>query len=277
MSQESDFEKTLASIGGRERIYLVTDVRERNDANESDADVVRQFIDDLFGNRPPFSTLAAGDQCHDKLPQGPPDELDSGACRCSAPTTVMRQASCSSRRRTIDYPAIMLLFRHTFIRSEVCVKKVLKDIKARTKGASGALPALIGLVRISSGESDESRRCLHRLETLIRKVFPQHPADTVWVGSFVPDTPSSVLDIKKNVCRVIACAQTADIPQDRGNPLLWPFQYLFMLIRGGARGEANSPMASNRRGNSRSVEESIHLKINSMSAEPNEESVGADA
>ncbi|XP_077441328.1 uncharacterized protein C2orf72 homolog [Vanacampus margaritifer] len=273
MSEESDFEKTLASIGGRERIYLVTDAGERNVANESDADVVRQFIDDLFGNRPPLSTLAAGDQCHDKPPQG----LDSEACRCSTPTAVMRQTSRSSRRRTIDHPAIMLLFRHTFIRSEVCVKKVLKDVRSRTKGASGALPALIGLVRITTGESDENHRCLHRLETLIRKVFPQHPANTVWVGSFVPGTPSSVLDIKKNVCRVIACAQTADIPQDRGNPLLWPFQYLFRLIGGGARGEANSPTASNRRGNSRSVEESIHLKINSMSAGSNEESVGADA
>uniref|UniRef100_A0A3Q2XUM2 C2orf72-like C-terminal domain-containing protein n=1 Tax=Hippocampus comes TaxID=109280 RepID=A0A3Q2XUM2_HIPCM len=186
MSGESDFEKTLASIGGKEKIYLVSDAAERNKASESDADVG-------YGDKPP---------------KGTPDNLDSGACPGGTQRTVIRQSSSSSRRRTIDCPAIVFLFRQTFISSELCLKEVLKDVKARTNRASGTLPALIGLVRITAGESDESRRCVQRLEMLIRKVFPQHPADTVWVASFLPGAPGSVLDIKKNVCRVIACSQT---------------------------------------------------------------------
>ncbi|XP_019731079.1 uncharacterized protein LOC109519146 [Hippocampus comes] len=284
MSGESDFEKTLASIGGKEKIYLVSDAAERNKASESDADVVREFIDDLFGDRRLLSTLAGGDQRHvcpkgygDKPPKGTPDNLDSGACPGGTQRTVIRQSSSSSRRRTIDCPAIVFLFRQTFISSELCLKEVLKDVKARTNRASGTLPALIGLVRITAGESDESRRCVQRLEMLIRKVFPQHPADTVWVASFLPGAPGSVLDIKKNVCRVIACSQTTDITEDRENPLLWPFQCLFRSNRGGARGAASSSPTSKRRGDSGSVEENIPLKSNSTSAGSNEQSPGADA
>ncbi|XP_061634710.1 uncharacterized protein LOC133480533 [Phyllopteryx taeniolatus] len=284
MSEESDFEKTLASIGGKERIYLVSDAGESKGASQSDADVLREFIGDLFGDRRPISSVAAGGQSHvcaksdDKPLPGKPDDLDSGARPSGAHRTVTQQVSSSSRRRTIDCPAIVFLFRQTFISSEVCLKEVLKDVQARTKRASGAVPALIGLVRITAGERDgESRWCEQRLETLLHKVFPQHPADTIWVGSFVPGTPSGVLDIKKNVCKVIACAQTADITRDSGNPLLWPFQCLFRPNRGGSRGAANSPPTSKQRGDSGSIEESIPLKNNSMSAGPNEESVGADA
>ncbi|XP_061540112.1 uncharacterized protein LOC133406477 [Phycodurus eques] len=284
MSEEGDFEKTLASIGGKERIYLVSDAGESKDASQSDADVLREFIGDLFGDRRPISSVAAGGQSlvcaksDDKPLPGKPDDLDSGARQSGAHRTVTQQVSSSSRRRTIDCPAIVFLFRQTFISSEVCLKEVLKDVQARTKRASGAVPALIGLVRITAGERDgESRWCEQRLETLLHKVFPQHPADTIWVGSFVPGTPSGVLDIKKNVCKVIACAQTADITRDSGNPLLWPFQCLFRPHRGGSRGAANSPPTSKQRGDSGSIEESIPLKNNSMSAGPNEESVGADA
>ncbi|XP_061681006.1 uncharacterized protein LOC133503410 isoform X2 [Syngnathoides biaculeatus] len=253
MSEESDFEKTLASIGGKERIYLVSDAAESKDASQSDADVLREFIGDLFGDRRPFSSLAAGGQSHvcakgdHKALPGKSDDLEPGARPSGAQRTVSRQ-------------------------------EVLKDVQARTKRASGALPALIGLVRITAGESDpDSRWYEQRLETLFHKVFPQHPADTIWVGSFVPGTPSSVLDIKRNACRVIACAQTADITRDNGNPLWWPFQCLFRPNRRGAREAANSPPTSKQRGDSGTVEESIPLKNNSMSAGPNEESVGADA
>ncbi|XP_061681005.1 uncharacterized protein LOC133503410 isoform X1 [Syngnathoides biaculeatus] len=284
MSEESDFEKTLASIGGKERIYLVSDAAESKDASQSDADVLREFIGDLFGDRRPFSSLAAGGQSHvcakgdHKALPGKSDDLEPGARPSGAQRTVSRQVSSSSRRRTIDCPAVVFLFRQTFISSEVCLKEVLKDVQARTKRASGALPALIGLVRITAGESDpDSRWYEQRLETLFHKVFPQHPADTIWVGSFVPGTPSSVLDIKRNACRVIACAQTADITRDNGNPLWWPFQCLFRPNRRGAREAANSPPTSKQRGDSGTVEESIPLKNNSMSAGPNEESVGADA
>ncbi|KAM9796008.1 uncharacterized protein C2orf72 homolog isoform 2-T5 [Syngnathus typhle] len=245
MSEESEFEKTLASIGGKERIYLVSDVAERNDEGGSDADVLREFIDDLFGDQRPLPTLCAGELGHvcqkghgDKPPQGTPDDINSGARPHGTQRTIVKQTSSSSRRRTIDCPAIMFVFRQNFI-SNLGLKEVLKDVRARTKGASSAVPALIGLVRLNSGESDESRRCVLQLETLIRKVFPQHPSDAVWVGSFISGTPDNVLDIKKNLCRVIAYSQTA--------------------------------------GDSRSVDESIPLKSNYKSAGPNEESVTTDA
>ncbi|XP_049580001.1 uncharacterized protein C2orf72 [Syngnathus scovelli] len=277
MSEESEFERTLASIGGKERIYLVSDAAERNDATESDADVLREFINDLFGDQRPLPTVCAGELSHvchkghgDKPSQGTPDDINSGARPNSTQRTIIKQTSCSSRRRTIDCPAIVFLFRQNFI-SDVGIKEVLKDVRARTKGASSTVPALIGLVRLNAGQSDESRRCVLQLETLIRKVFPQHPSDAVWVGSFIPGTPDNVLDIKKNVCRAIAYSQTADITQDHRNPLLWPFQCLLRSNRGGA---ANSPPTNKRRGDSGSVDVSIPLKSN---AGPNEESVTTDA
>ncbi|XP_057697566.1 uncharacterized protein LOC130919128 [Corythoichthys intestinalis] len=274
MSEGSDFEKTLASIGGKERIYLVSDAAESKDATESDASVLLEFLGDLFGDRRPLSTTSAGGQshvCHDK----PAHNSNSGANPNGAQRTVTRQTSSSSRRRAIDCPAIVFLFRQTFISSEVCLKEVLKDVRARTKGA---MPALIGLVRMNAGESDENRRCVQRLEMLIHKVFSRHPADAVWVGSFVPGSPSNVLDIKKNVCRVIACSLTADITRDSGDQLFWPFQCLFRSNRGGTRGAASNPPTSKQRGDSGSTEENIPLKNNSTSAVgPNEESMRPDA
>ncbi|XP_037106050.1 uncharacterized protein C2orf72 homolog [Syngnathus acus] len=274
MSEESEFEKTLASIGGKERIYLVSDAAERNDEGGSDADVLQEFIGDLLGDQRPLPTLCAGELGHvcqkghgDKPPQGTTDDINSGACPHGTQRTIIKQT------RTIDCPAIVFIFRQNFI-SDVSLKEVLKDVRARTKGASIAVPALIGLVRLKSGESDESRRCVLQLETLIRKVFRQHPSDAVWVGSFIPGTPDNVLDIKKNVCRVIAYSQTADITQDHRNPLLWPFQCLLRSNRGGA---ANSPPTNKQRGDSGSVDESIPLKSNYKSAGPNEESLTTDA
>ncbi|XP_077574057.1 uncharacterized protein LOC144197256 [Stigmatopora nigra] len=269
MAEGSDFEDTLTAIGGKERIYLVSDAGESNDASESDAAVLLEFLGDLFGDRRPLSALHTGGQCHDK----PGHHSNSRADDLHADgRTLNRRTSSSSRRRSIDCPAIVFLFRQTFFNHQACLKEVLKDVRARTKGT---LPALVGLVRLTAGEQgDENRLCVRRLEMLLHKVFSRHQADAIWVGSFVPGSPSSVLDIKKNVGRAIACSLTADITRNDRDPLFWPFQCLFRSNRGETRRAASNPPTSKQRGDSGSTEENIPLKNSSKSAAgPNEESM----
>ncbi|XP_054646938.1 uncharacterized protein LOC129189347 [Dunckerocampus dactyliophorus] len=279
---ESDFEKTLALIGGRERIYLVSDACQSKEAGESDAGVLQEFIRDLFhgGNDgQPISSSAVSEQSHvctAKSGGNTPLEKREDLGANTRGKTARREVSSSSLRRTIDYPSIVFLFRQTFIscdHNQACLKEILKDVKARTKRAGSATPALIGLVR-TTAESTETQRCVQHLDRLIRNVFPKHAPETIWVGSFVPSAESSTLNIKRNFCRVISSSPpTADITSNSGNPLLWPFQCLFRPNGGGT---PNSSPTSKQRGDSGSMEESIPLKSNSTSAGPNEESAGGN-
>nr|XP_057929157.1 uncharacterized protein LOC131129523 [Doryrhamphus excisus] len=282
---EGDFEKTLALIGGRERIYLVSDACQSKEAGDSDAGVLQEFIRDLFhGGKDlqPISSSGVSEQsnvCTAKSGDITPLEKREDSRANTRGKTARREVSSSSLRRTIDYPTVVFLFRETFIscdRKQACLKEILKDVKARTKRAGRSTPALIGLVR-TTADSAETQRCVRHLELLIRNVFPRHAPETIWVGSFVPGVESSALNIKRNFCRVIGSSSpTADISSSSsGNPLLWPFQCLFRPNGGGA---ANSSPTSKQRvpGDSESMEESIPLKTNSTSAGPNEEPVGGD-
>ncbi|XP_022626004.1 uncharacterized protein LOC111240316 [Seriola dumerili] len=301
--EEREFQRIIALIGGKERIYLVSDACQSKEVDADDAGILQEFIRDMFhssshanSNRQPCSfnssnhddaasathgcskTEAA--KCNEIPMTVRPKGLDLRACPLgedrqkekrpthngNAQRTATRRANIYSIKRAIDSPIIIFIFRQTFVSkdsNEVCLKEILKDVKARTKRATIARPALIGLIRARQ-ESAETHQCVQLLESLIRSVFYKHPPEAIWAGCFIPKTEDKILSIKQNTCRVIHSSQTADNTGDRGNPLFWPFQCLFWPQRRGAGGQANNSAITRQRGDTGSVEEGTPLKISSI-------------
>lgn len=233
--EEREFQKIIAMIGGKEKIYLVSDHRKDKEVDGDDAGILLEFIGEMFPGRHAnlLSTPASGHHdaesqtsC-DLPPTAKPEDLDlkaglqrestengeRGARNSSAQIRVTRGASVYSSKRTIDVPVIIFIFRQTFLSqntNQACLKEILKDVKARTKRARIARPALIGLIRTKE-ESAETHQCTQLLERLLRSVFHRHSPDTVWVGCFIPKTEAKMLDIKKNACKVICSSQAAGV------------------------------------------------------------------
>lgn len=304
--EEREFQKIVALIGGKERIYLVSDQCHSIEADGDDAGILQEFIREMFpgsltnSNGQPLSspsnmhgdTASAKDIClktetvtsNDIPLTARPKDLDFKACpegedkenkkRSTHGGHDRREATWRaniySRKRTIDSPVIIFIFRQTFLiqnSNQVCLKEILKDVKARTKRARIGRPALIGLIRTRQ-ESAETHQCAQVLERQIRSVFHRHSPETVWVGCFIPRTEGKMLNIKKNACKVIYSSQTADNTRDRGNPVFWPFQCLFWPQRRGARDQALNSSTSGTREETGSIEESIPLKTSSLPAGP---------
>lgn len=231
--EEREFQKIIALIGGKEKIYLVSDHSKEKEVDGDDAGILQEFIGELFPGRhanlhstPASGHRDAGSQTScDLAPTAKLEDLNlkAGLQResneerrprnGSAQIRVTRRASVSSSKRTIDFPVIIFFFRQTFLSqntNQACLKEILKDVKARTKRARIARPALIGLIRTGE-EGAETRRCTQILERLLRSVFHRHSPDTVWVGCFIPKTEAKMLGIKKNACKVIRSSQTTGV------------------------------------------------------------------
>ncbi|XP_070688727.1 uncharacterized protein [Pempheris klunzingeri] len=305
---EREFQRVIALIGGKERIYLVCDAFQSKEADGDDAGILQEFIREMFSgslvknsaqprSSPPCShgdtassnhmycNTGKGTAKSNEIPlTARPGDLDLRACPLGkngeeekrpvrngiVQRKATRRANIYSLKRTIDSPVIIFIIRQTFLSkksNEACLKEILRDVKARTKRARIARPALIGLIRTKQ-ESAETHQCAQLLECLIRSVFHRHSPETMWVGCFVPKTEDKMLTIKKNACKVILSSQTAVNTRDRGNPLFWPFQCLFWPQRRGARGQANNSSTSRQRGDTGSIEEGIPLRGNSLSAGP---------
>nr|XP_020494931.1 uncharacterized protein LOC109987977 isoform X1 [Labrus bergylta] len=299
---DKEFERIVTLIGGKERIYLVGDVCESKEADGDAAGIMQEFVREMFPgsltniNGHPTSSPSsihvdtAGEICSstetvkNDFPLTPrPKDLDLKAspvkvARKKQPTTLSdkarrtaaRRLNIYSKKRTIDSPLIVFIFRQTFVvkrSNELCLREILKDVKARTKRAGVARPALIGLIRTRQ-ESAETLQCAQILEGQIRSVFHKHSPESVWVGCFIPKTEANINNIKKNVCKVIHSSQTADNTRDREKLLFWPLQCLLLPQRGGARSQPNNSSTSRQRGETGSMEECIPLKIVSLPAGP---------
>lgn len=241
--EEKEFQRIVALIGGKERIHLVGDACESKEADGDGGGPLQEFIRDMFpgslarSNGHPASCLSsihvgsAGAVCSEtetvksnNIPLTGLKDLDletksveenekkeQPKHKDSAHKTVVRRLNIYSKKRTIDSPVIVFIFRQTFLckhSNELCLKEILKDVKARTKRARSARPALVGLISTRQ-ESVETHHCAQILERLIRSVFKKHLPETVWVGCFIPNTEATVNTIKKNVCKVIHSSQTA--------------------------------------------------------------------
>ncbi|XP_030287997.1 uncharacterized protein LOC115590758 isoform X2 [Sparus aurata] len=234
--EEREFKKILALIGGRERIFLVSDPCQSKevDGEDATAGILQEFISEMFPDclprngllLSPPSTVSADHKTEtvksDDIPlTARPGDLGLGACPLEGedkrPTrngtvqkTATRRANIYSLKRTIDSPLIIFIFRQTFISNnsnQRCLKEILKDVKARTKRARIAQPALIGLIRAKQ-ECAETRQCAQILEHLMRSVFHRHSPETMWVGCFIPKTEAQMLTIKRNARKVINSSQT---------------------------------------------------------------------
>ncbi|XP_029988468.1 uncharacterized protein LOC115418211 [Sphaeramia orbicularis] len=300
---EEEFQKILVLIGGKERIYLVSDACPGPEGAEEEAGILQDFIRDMFDNslwtKPQQSqSCPTEDQDHpadhhqisdphvrvrstgEEVRASPAEGGGGGGggrTDSHRPRTATRRTNVCSKHRTIDCPVIIFMFTQTFLRSmssHTCLKEILKDVKARTKRATVPHPALIGLIG-TAAESAETQRCAQTLEHLMRSVFCRHAAETIWVSWFCPRTEAKVRSIKMNTCRVIYAAQTADNTRDRGNLLLWPFQCLFRSHRGRPRRHANNSTTSWQRGDTQCTEEGIPLKTNSLSVGPHVDGASA--
>lgn len=241
-AEEREFQKTVALIGGKERIYLVSDPCKSKDLDGDGAGILQEFIREMFpgsranSNTQPDSsptnshadTASANQMTSNEMPlkarpkdldlRGCPegegrDKVKLPACNSNAQRTATRRANVYCLKRTIDSPVIIFIFRQTYLSknpNQSCLKEILKDVKARTKHARIARPALIGLIRTRQ-ESAETHQCAQLLERLLRSVFHKHPPETMWVGCFIPKTEANMLSIKKNACRVIYSSQTAGV------------------------------------------------------------------
>lgn len=233
--EEREFQKIIALIGGKEKIYLVSDHCNDKEMDGDDAGILQEFIGEMFPGRhanllctPASGHHDAGSQASCDLPPDvKPEDLDlkaglqresteneeRGARNGSAQKRVTRIANVYSLKRTIDCPVIIFIFRQTFLiqkTNQACLKEILRDVKARTKRATIARPALIGLIRTRE-ESADTHQCTQLLERLLRSVFHRHSPDTVWVGCFIPKTETKMLGIKKNACKVICSSQATGV------------------------------------------------------------------
>ncbi|CAJ1060739.1 uncharacterized protein C2orf72 isoform X2 [Xyrichtys novacula] len=241
--EEREFQRVVALIGGKERIYLVGDACDSKEVDGDDRGILQEFIRDMFpgslanSNGHPASSVSkihvggAGEICSDAqtvknndipLSTRPKDvsvtasPVEEGKekkqpTRNDSAQKTARRLNIYSKKRTIDSPVIVFIFRETFLSkssNQQCLKEILKDVKARTKRARNARPALLGLIRTRK-ESAETLQCAEILERLIRSVFSKHSPETLWVGCFIPETDASLNTIKRNVCKVLHSSQTA--------------------------------------------------------------------
>lgn len=225
--EEREFQKAITLIGGKERICLVSDSSQSRDVDGDDAGILQELMCDMFH----ISGQTSGHHVSSKMETvdyndvaltGRPGDLVQKACT-ETETRPLRNGDAQrittmgtnthSQQRVIDSHVIIFLFRQAFITqksNKASLKEILKDVKARTKCATIARPALIGLIRTTQ-EDGESQRCAQLLEGLMRSVFHRHPPETIWVGCFIPKTESKMLSIKKNTCQVICSSQTAGV------------------------------------------------------------------
>ncbi|XP_062306914.1 uncharacterized protein LOC134011335 [Osmerus eperlanus] len=180
-------------------------------------------------------------------------------------------------KRTIDSPIIIFIFSQEFLSissNEICLKEILKDVRARTKRVS-VRPALIGLIR-SVVESEETRESMGFLERALRSVFRKHASEAIWVGIFIPKSEQRMLTIKTNACRVFNSSQTSDNRPtgNSGNRIHWQFQCLPWTGRGRHGGPASTP-SNRQQGDTGIQEEGIPLKTNVLSSGTHTGSGGA--
>uniref|UniRef100_A0A8C6UQD5 Uncharacterized protein n=1 Tax=Neogobius melanostomus TaxID=47308 RepID=A0A8C6UQD5_9GOBI len=231
--EEKEFQKVLAQIGGREKIHLVSDVGKSKE--DDDAGILQDFLRDVFGQT--------------SFPNGQPDSAlpdTHSPSQMEMPLTVRPKAVANPRN---------LLY----------LKEILRDVKARTKRAKVAQPALIGLIRTTL-ESAETEQCALVLENMMRSVFHRQAAyQFVCTHYYLTKTSlhlqqrvsSKTLQTKAAFIKWgllinwqrgkhVLIVSFKDNTRHRRNSILWPFQCLFGTNGRTPRNQANSSSSGHR-------------------------------
>ncbi|XP_035277955.1 uncharacterized protein C2orf72 homolog isoform X1 [Anguilla rostrata] len=244
-SVEDAFRQTVAEMGGKERIHLVSSVFQPEDVNQ--LNVFEELVKDLFYDTIPLRRSRAAtskekpteyNKCNGK--KGNIAARDMKTCCDSSENSVQVQtaenrevpgqnvhhiqtdARLKPAQATIDSQMIIFIFKREFVNcceNHACLKEILKDVRARTKLAS-IRPALLGLVR-TTVENEESELSVVMLESLMRSVFKKHPTESIWVGQFVPNKANRNVTIKKNACRTLQTSLNSECIDNSHNlPLM---------------------------------------------------------
>lgn len=293
--EEIEFQQLVCQIGGKERIYLVSDACE-NDKDEEPG-ILQEFVSEMFGKPPgdhraskktngqvhpahANDTANKNNSCETRLQIISPPESDGipvsanskDSGRLAKPAEqdktpqplngdVQRTKTSSINNcgvnRTIDSPIIIFIFSQEFVKGG-SNEVCLKEILKDVRSRTQRVvvrPALIGLVR-AGVESAETRESVGLVERALRSVFRKHAPGSIWVGQFIPQVEEGILAIKRNACRVLRSARAADNTEDLNS---WP-----CLPWPNRRRQRASTNASNDRqqGGTGGVEEGIPLKAN---------------
>ncbi|XP_030647757.1 uncharacterized protein LOC115828002 isoform X2 [Chanos chanos] len=118
--------------------------------------------------------------------------------------TIRSSMNVGGKERAIDSALVIFIFKHEYVsckRNHVCVKEILKDVRARIK-RTGARPALLGLIH-SDAENTETGESVGILEHFLRSVFQMQPPESIWVGLYIPRIADRMLTIKRETCKVV--------------------------------------------------------------------------
>uniref|UniRef100_A0A8B9JN84 Uncharacterized protein n=1 Tax=Astyanax mexicanus TaxID=7994 RepID=A0A8B9JN84_ASTMX len=197
--EEEEFQQILKQIGGKGNVYLVGDVNRED--GECKCSLMKEFVADVL----------PVDDLHREINSN--GGVKSDCCpgqdgQQRKPEVGASIRAKSDKGRAMRCALVIFIFRHSYVHEKanhVCVKEVLKDVKARTVG-HGAWPGLLGLVHAHS-ESPETRESVELLEQMLRSVFRKHPHDSIWAGHFVPKALEGVQAIRRHVCKAVLSAQ----------------------------------------------------------------------
>ncbi|XP_067272487.1 uncharacterized protein C2orf72 homolog [Pseudorasbora parva] len=236
MASESEhddpFQQILHQIGGKRNIYLIS----TSSGAEGDTGVLQDFIADVFNNGEREEILPA---CNGQIktqtkacspePIEKPDPLRN--------KTVSSSRNISGKRRAIACSVIVFIFRHEYVcdrENGVCLREILKDVRARLKG-NAHRPALLGLVHGGQPES----RSVELLDRSLRSVFINHPPQAIWTGRYVAQSPDVLQEIGRNACRAVKSSMSEESGPGSKSSLFGPLKCLPGLFRKRHRGQAD--------------------------------------
>lgn len=228
MASESEhddpFQQILLQIGGKSNIHLISAVS----GPEGDTGVLQDFIADMFnkGEHEEIHDCLGNSNGEIKIQTNVciPDQSEQSSCvpddRCtkSKKADPLENKSVSSSRniggkqRAIKCSVIIFIFRHDYVcakENEVCLREILKDVRARLK-RNALRPALLGLVHTDSDQS-ESKESVDLLDRSMRSVFISHPQQAIRTGRYVSKCPDVLQEIRWSTCQAVKSSMSAGL------------------------------------------------------------------